>query len=98
MAGRESALRGNRARHAHFVGCVGALFPSVPTGVGGVSIGRSGYRKRLICTESRYLETHIQGAIRVNAARAGSKEVRAVCPHGDSHEAPEGDHGTGEDT
>jgi len=70
----------------------------VQTAVDSVSMGGSRHGKCLISTESRYLETHIEAAIRVNAAYAASEEVGAGCPHGDSHEAREGDHGRGENT
>jgi hypothetical protein len=62
----------------------------VQAAVDSVSMGRSRYGKRLVITESRYRERHIEGAIRVNAACGASEEVGAGCPHGDSHEAREG--------
>jgi hypothetical protein len=74
---------------------LGAFLPMVQAGVYSATIGRSRYRKRLISTESRYPEGHVQASIRVNAACAASEEVGVLRPHGGSHEA-EGDHGTGE--
>jgi hypothetical protein len=70
----------------------------VQAAIDSVSMGRSRYGKRLVITESRNRERHVQAAIGVNAACGASEEVGAGCPHGGGHEAYEGYHGNGENT